>query len=92
MKKNNFCSKYDSSVKSAPRPREIPSILQGEVAGLNKKFVARLDKSQSNTAGDVHIVVSISDLDLPPVKELKPGINILLNFSYDSFFLILNYF
>merc|ERR1719285_881208 len=58
-------------VKSAPRPREIPSILQGEVAGLNKKFVARLDKSQSNTAGDVHIVVSISDLDLPPVKELK---------------------
>ena len=57
--------------KQVTRPREIPSILQGEVAGLNKKFVARLDKSQSNTSGDVHIVISISDLDLPPVKELK---------------------
>ena len=60
--------------KQVTRPREIPSILQGEVAGLNKKFVARLDKSQSNTSGDVHIVISISDLDLPPVKELKYGL------------------
>ena len=51
--------------------------------------MARLDKSQSNTAGDVHIVISISDLDLPPVKELKPGIYFLLNVSIDPFTIIL---
>lgn len=68
----SFISKKASENKApVTRPREIPSILQGEVAALNKKFVARLDKSQSNTSGDVHIIVSISDLDLPPVKELK---------------------
>ena len=49
----------------------IPSVLQGEVASLNRKFRARLDKSRSNSAGDVHIIVSINDITLPPVKELK---------------------
>lgn len=57
--------------KRVQRPRMIPSVLQGEVASLNRKFRARLDKSRSNSAGDVHIIVSINDITLPPVKELK---------------------
>jgi len=58
-------------LKPKPTTAKIPSVLQGEVASLNKKFKARLDKSHSNSSGDVHIIVNINDASLPPVKELK---------------------
>ena len=58
-------------LKPKPTTAKIPSVLQGEVAGLNKKFKVRLDKSHSNSSGDVHIIVNINDASLPPVKELK---------------------
>ena len=53
-----------------PRPKEIPSILQGEIASLNKKFHARLNSSYLNASGDIHIIVEIDDPKLPPVKPL----------------------
>jgi len=52
------------------KPKEIPSILQGEIASLNKKFHARLNNSYLNAAGDIHIIVQINDPNLPPVKPL----------------------
>jgi hypothetical protein len=54
-----------------PKPKEIPSILQGEVASLNKKFHARLNNSHLNGSGDIHIIVEINDPYLPPVKPLQ---------------------
>lgn len=52
------------------RSRRIPSILQGEVASLNRKFVARLNNAHQNSSGDVNIIVDINDPALPPVKPL----------------------
>ena len=55
----------------ARNPKEIPSILQGEVAALNKKFRAQLNNSYLNASGDIHIIVQINDPALPPVRPLK---------------------
>nr|BAG57747.1 unnamed protein product [Homo sapiens] len=51
--------------------QSIPSVLQGEVARLDPKFLVNLDPSHCSNNGTVHLICKLDDKDLPSVPPLE---------------------